>query len=85
VVCILAWGRSTLICTPSMKFVFIMQVIRITTAVETFLCFKQLRLLAAGQNNTEFGESGWYKEQFEACDRDNDGLLNVTEFNEYVH
>ncbi|KAG0555711.1 hypothetical protein M758_12G192300 [Ceratodon purpureus] len=38
-----------------------------------------------GQNNTEFGEAGWYKEQFEVCDRDNDGLLNVTEFNDFLH
>ncbi|XP_024357287.1 uncharacterized protein [Physcomitrium patens] len=38
-----------------------------------------------GQNNTEFGESGWYKEQFEVCDRDKDGLLNSTEFNDFLH
>lgn len=38
-----------------------------------------------GKNNTDFGEAGWYKEQFEVCDRDKDGLLNVTEFNDFLH
>lgn len=51
--------------------------------METFICLQQLRPLGAGNNNTEFGEAGWYKEQFEVCDRDKDGLLNFTEFNEY--
>ncbi|XP_024362347.2 uncharacterized protein [Physcomitrium patens] len=41
--------------------------------------------VAAGHNSTEFDDAGWYKQQFEVCDRDNDGLLNATEFNDFLH
>ena len=68
----------------TLKSISSMRALNNNRSGDDFLCFRQLRLLAAEQNNTEFGEAGWYKEQFEVCDTDNDGLLNVTEFNEYV-
>ncbi|KAM7264344.1 hypothetical protein ACFE04_002027 [Oxalis oulophora] len=38
-------------------------------------------------DNTSFGyEMGWWKEEhFNASDIDNDGLLNLTEFNDFLH
>jgi len=47
--------------------------------------FSATMTMGAGQNSTEFGEVGWYKEQFEVCDHDKNGLLNFTKFNKYGH
>lgn len=36
-------------------------------------------------NSTEHGEPGWWKEQFNCADEDGDGVLNHTEFYNFLH
>ncbi|XP_077240221.1 calcium-binding EF hand family protein [Tasmannia lanceolata] len=36
-------------------------------------------------NNTAHGQAGWWKEQFINADIDGNGLLNYTEFNDFLH
>lgn len=40
---------------------------------------------STGNDSTEHGGAGWWKGKFDAADEDGDGLLNHTEFNNFLH
>ena len=66
---------------------FILQIVCIDILLCHFISEAQSDDLTvpSGKNSSDFGDAGWFREQFEICDGNKDGLLNSTEFNEYGH